>query len=114
MSGLFIRIGLDEQRAIGPGKIRLLELIGETGSISAAARAMDMSYRRAWLLVDDVNRAFARPAVISRPGGKAGGGAALTEWGQELIVRYRRIETLAEAAARGDIAALRASLAGSA
>ena len=60
MSGLFIRVGLDEARAVGPGKVRLLELIDHTGSISAAARAMGMSYRRAWLLVEDVNTAFAQ------------------------------------------------------
>jgi molybdate transport system regulatory protein len=112
MAALFIRIGLDETRAIGPGKIRLLELIHDTGSISAAARALEMSYRRAWLLVDEVNRAFENPAVISHPGGKAGGGAQITPWGHELIAHYRRIESRAGAAVAEDIASLRHSLRG--
>lgn len=111
MSGLFIRVGLDEARAVGPGKVRLLELIDHTGSISAAARAMGMSYRRAWLLVEDVNTAFAQPAVLTQAGGTAGGGATLSDWGRALIAHYRRIESLAEAAASAEVAALRAHLA---
>ena len=99
---LFIRCVEGEVR-LGPGKIALLELIGTHGSISEAARAMNMSYRRAWLLVDELNRSFRSPVTITRTGGKGGGHAALTEFGQELIGLYRKIETDAAAAAAGSM-----------
>ncbi len=110
MTKLFIRIGFDESRALGPGKVRLLELIGETGSISAAGRAMEMSYRRAWLLVDELNRAFENPVISAQPGGKSGGGAHLTDWGRDVIAHYRRIEKLAAAAVADEVALLHARL----
>ena len=91
---------------IGPGKIGLLELVGETGSIAAAGRALDMSYRRAWLLIDSLNQAFAEPVVIRRSGGSGGGGAELTALGREIIDRYRRIEQMAEVVADEDLTAL--------
>jgi molybdate transport system regulatory protein len=79
-------------RAIGPGKIALLEAIRDTGSISAAARKLRMSYRRAWMLVDDLNRRLAKPVVQAAPGGKAGGGATLSPTGHKLVGLYREIE----------------------
>lgn len=106
MARLTLRIELGEQARVGPGKIRLLELIDEHGSISAAGRAMAMSYRRAWLLVDSLNACFREPVVESKPGGSGGGGAQLTRFGRALIDRYRSIEAKASAAAAADLAAL--------
>jgi molybdate transport system regulatory protein len=91
---------------IGPGKARLLESIRDTGSISAAARDMAMSYKRAWLLLDSINQAFEAPAVIAATGGHRGGGARLTDFGRDLLERYRRLEAQAQAAAAADPAAL--------
>ena len=91
---------------IGPGKATLLESIRDTGSISAAARDMKMSYKRAWMLLDSMNRAFTEPVVTAAPGGTHGGGASLTAFGVELLERYRRIEKEAADLAREDIAAL--------
>jgi molybdate transport system regulatory protein len=88
---LFIRCVEGEVR-LGPGKIRLLELIGEHGSISEAARAMEMSYRRAWLLVAELNQSFRQPVTSAQTGGKGGGHAQLTAFGLDLIRRYRKIE----------------------
>jgi len=79
MVKLTLRIEFDSERAIGPGKARLLELIERHRSIAAAGRAMGVSYRRAWLLVDELNRCFDEPIVQAQYGGRAGGGAALTE-----------------------------------
>ena len=78
--------------AIGPGKVALLEAIEETGSITAAAKKLGMSYRRAWLLVDETNRCVVRPAVQTAAGGPNGGGAALTPVGVLLVRRYRALE----------------------
>jgi molybdate transport system regulatory protein len=89
--------------AIGPGKIALLEAIEETRSITAAAKSIRMSYRRAWILVDEVNGALKRPAVASLVGGERGGGSALTEVGRELVALYRRIEHRAETACAAEI-----------
>jgi molybdate transport system regulatory protein len=89
---LSIRIDLPGGRRVGPGKIRLLELIDETGSISAAGRAMAMSYRRAWLLVESLNTGFREPVVDAQPGGRHGGGARLTPFGRDLVRRYRTLE----------------------
>lgn len=79
-------------RAFGPGKADLLERIAAEGSISAAAKAMDMSYSRAWQLVDNMNAVFRRPLVLRATGGKKGGGAALTRHGQEVLSLYREME----------------------
>ena len=92
MARLILRIDFDEGRALGPGKVQLLELVGETGSISAAGRAMDMSYRRAWLLVDAMNRTFREPVVAARGGGVGGGGASLTPFGTRVVASYRAME----------------------
>ncbi|RPI43891.1 MAG: LysR family transcriptional regulator [Betaproteobacteria bacterium] len=101
-----LRIGTDRDLALGPGKVALLEAIRETGSISAAGRKLGMSYRRAWLLVDAMNRAFRLPVITTVTGGREGGGTALTETGQEIIRRYRKIEALACAAAEREIDAI--------
>lgn len=106
-----LRVRLGERYFIGPGKIRLLRLVGEHGSISAAAREMKMSYRRAWLLIDGMNTAFKSPVVQSVVGGKQGGGATLTALGLELIERYARMEALCQAAITPELRALRAKCA---
>jgi molybdate transport system regulatory protein len=107
---LTVRVDFGSDRALGPGKIRLLEAIDKTGSISQAGRSLDMSYRRAWLLVDDMNRCFREPVVATRPGGAQGGGATLTAFGRELIEKYRAIETQAMVAAEPQLHALETSL----
>lgn len=111
MARLTLRIDFDQDRALGPGKVRLLELIGETGSISAAGRAMNMSYRRAWLLVDALNQTFRLPVVEARGGGVGGGGASLTAFGAELIACYRVMERETHAVLAERVAALERSLA---
>ena len=98
MAHLSIRIDFSPELRVGPGKIQLLEQIAALGSISAGGRAMDMSYRRAWELVEELNRMFGKPVVVSKTGGKKGGGATLTPLGLSLISRYRAMERAAEAA----------------
>ncbi|AWJ89072.1 LysR family transcriptional regulator [Azospirillum baldaniorum] len=90
--------------AIGPGKVSLLEEIDRTGSISAAARALGMSFRRAWFLVETMNSAFREPVVRTNVGGREGGGTGLTAFGQEVIARYRRMEEEARRAAAPHLA----------
>lgn len=97
---------------LGAGKIRLLRAIREHGSISAAARSMEMAYRHAWLMVDELNRCFAEPVVAANVGGHAGGGATLTEWGNELIERFDEIERLANRSIESQVEALDARIAG--
>lgn len=87
-----LRILLGPDIAIGPGKADLLEAIGRTGSISAAAREMEMSYRRAWLLVDTMNQCFKSPLVDAATGGAGGGGAQITALGLDVLARYRAME----------------------
>jgi molybdate transport system regulatory protein len=106
-----LRVSKGDDIAVGPGKIDLLEAIGETGSITAAARSLGMSYRRAWLLVDTMNRCFKSAVVEAEAGGKRGGGTQLTALGAEVVHRYRRIEAAAAKAAKGDLAALTRMLA---
>lgn len=89
---LSIRIELPNGSRLGPGKVALLESIGERRSIAAAARDHDMSYRRAWLLIDDLNRAFSEPVVETFPGRSQGGGAALTAFGTRLVALFRATE----------------------
>jgi molybdate transport system regulatory protein len=101
-----MRIRQGETVALGPGKVALLEAVREHGSISAAARSLDMSYRRAWLLMDELNRSLKAPAVVSGTGGQSGGGSALTPVGEEIVRLYREIETQAYAACAAQIAAL--------
>jgi molybdate transport system regulatory protein len=92
-----IRILFRKAIAMGPGKADLLRAIGETGSISAAARQMEMSYRRAWLLVDTMNQSFHAPLVETATGGSHGGGARITEFGKDILDRYERMEAKAMA-----------------
>ena len=95
---LTVRFTRDDVIAMGPGKAELLEAIAATGSISSAARQLGMSYRRAWLLVDAMNRCFRTPLVTAATGGSHGGGAALTPNGEDVLRRYRAIEQRAAAA----------------
>ena len=84
--------GQETELAIGPGKVALLEAIGQTGSITSSAKKLGMSYRRAWLLVEETNRCLVRPAVRTATGGPRGGGTSLTPVGVELVRRYRALE----------------------
>lgn len=108
MHDVMLRVTVGEHSFLGPGKIRLLELIDETGSISAAARLLEMSYRRAWLLAESLNEAFREPVLTSAVGGRQGGGATLTALGREVVTRYRRMEVRARAAIAADVAVLQA------
>jgi molybdate transport system regulatory protein len=89
MARLRVSIVLESGARIGPGKARLLESIRETGSISGAAREMGMSYKRAWVLLDSINRAFTEPLVTAAPGGAGGGGATLTPFGAAIAITLR-------------------------
>lgn len=113
MSGARITIRLDFEggRQLGHGKVRLLELIDRLGSISSAAREMKMSYRRAWLLMDEVNSMFCEPVLETQLGGKGGGHAKLTAFGQKLVRLYRDVEKDADAKFEADISDLAAKLA---
>src|SRR5205823_7035745 len=101
-----LRVSLGDDIAVGPGKVDLLEAIARNGSITAAARELGMSYRRAWLLVDTMNRCFRLPVVEAEAGGRRGGGTRLTPLGVEVVGRYRRIEKLAAAAGANELRAL--------
>jgi len=103
---LSIRIDLATGDRIGPGKIALLEAIRSTGSISAAARSIGMSYRRAWLLVEEINHALREPAVRAETGGPRGGGAVVTPVGERVVGLYRTIESQARQAASGEFRAI--------
>jgi molybdate transport system regulatory protein len=107
---LTLRVDFGSRRSIGPGKIRLLEEIERSGSISRAGRALGMSYRRAWLLIDDLNHCFRHVVVNARPGGPQGGGAALTAFGAGLVRDYRAIETAAAGAAKSRLRGLETAL----
>ena len=98
-----LRITSGEDVAVGPGKVDLLEAIAATGSITAAAQQLGMSYRRAWLLVDTMNRCFRTSVVEGEAGGKRGGGTRLTATGRRAIAHYRRIERLATKASAGEL-----------
>lgn len=111
---LKIRLHAGGEIALGPGKADLLEAIGREGSISGAGRAMDMSYRRAWLLVDTMNRRFAQPLVETHPGSK-GSGARITPFGATVLANYRALQAKAMAAVEGaELAELLGSLGGQA
>jgi molybdate transport system regulatory protein len=92
MPSIRFRIDFAEDANLGPGKIALLEAIQAGGSLSDAARSLGMSYRRAWLLLDNLNRSFDKPVAVSTVGGSGGGGAQVTSFGVLLIERYRRLE----------------------
>lgn len=106
---LHLRLEFDGLR-FGPGKARLLELIRDEGSISAAGRAMGMSYRRAWSLVEEMNAAFAAPLVVALRGGAKGGGAEVTEAGLSVLAAYRALEARTMRDGGGEIASIRALL----
>ena len=110
MPSLSLRINLDPDGRIGPGKIELLENIAAFGSISAAARRMDMSYKHAWDLVEELNRLFGKPVVAAQTGGKKGGGAQLTAVGLSVVARFRAIERAAAQAAEPHVVALQAEI----
>lgn len=101
--GLTLRVLADGHAAMGPGKARLLEAIAQAGSISAAAREMGMSYRRAWMLVEEVNASFAEPLVVAAAGGKRGGGAEVTAAGLDIVRRFLDMEAKASAAIAPDL-----------
>ncbi len=107
-----LRLVFEPDAAFGPGKADLLEGIAATGSIAAAGRRMGMSYKRAWMLVEELNRMFAAPLVESSRGGTRGGGARLTPAGETALGLYRRLEDKAAAAGHEEIDGLRAMLDG--
>lgn len=101
--GLTLRVLGPGHPAMGPGRAALLSHIARTGSITSAARAMGMSYRRAWQLVEAMNRSFAKPVVVTEVGGKRGGGAAVTVQGKRLVKLYRAMEDKASSAIAADL-----------
>lgn len=101
--GLTLRVLAADSPAMGPGRAQLLSLIDSTGSISAAAREMGMSYRRAWQLVEAINKSFTQPVVITAVGGVQGGGATVTAFGREIIAQYRSMEDKASSAIQADL-----------
>ena len=101
--GLTLRVMGKRAPAMGPGKAELVERIAQTGSISAAARAMGMSYRRAWQLVEALNRDYRERVIDTATGGKRGGGARVTAFGQEVVERFRAMEDKASAAIASDL-----------
>ena len=111
MPSLSLRVNLDPDGRIGPGKIELLEQIAAFGSISAAARNMEMSYKRAWDLGEEMNKLFGKPVVSAQTGGRRGGGAQLTHVGLAIVSRFRAIERAAESAAQQHMRALQAEIA---
>src|SRR5213075_3539291 len=108
--GLTLRVQGKGRPAIGPGKAELIERIAETGSISAAARAMGLSYRRAWQLVEGLNKACREPVVLTAVGGKRGGGAAVTPFGLRLVRLFRGMESKASASIATDLKRLESYL----
>jgi len=105
--GFSLRLQLSPESRLGPGKVALLEAVEATGSISGAGRAMKMSYRRAWLLIDDLNRMFRLPVVEASTGGARGGGARLTATGRAVVAHYRAIESKAMGASSLHVEAIR-------
>jgi molybdate transport system regulatory protein len=108
--GLLLRILSSKNPAMGPGKARLVALIAESGSISAAARKMGMSYRRAWQLVEALNKSFNEPVVLTAVGGRRGGGAVVTDFGKRLVDSYHAMESKASAAIATDLEQFNAHL----
>src|SRR5688572_33380998 len=101
--GLLLCILSSKNPAMGPGNARLVSLIAESGSISAAARKMGMSYRRAWQLVEALNKSFNEPVVLTAVGGRRGGGALVTDFGKRLVGAYQDMEAKASAAIAADL-----------
>jgi len=107
---VLLRLYLNHEQPLGPGKIQVLELIRDGGSISEAARTMKMSYRSAWLLVDSMNALFRKPVVSTTLGGRGGGAATLTAFGEDVIRRYRAMERATQRAIAKDLGVLERSL----
>jgi molybdate transport system regulatory protein len=101
---LRLRVMMTEYICMGPGRADLIDAIGRTGSISAAAREMKMSYRRAWQLVETTNKSFVEPLVVANTGGTGGGGASVTEFGRGVVEHYRAMERKATESLAGDFA----------
>jgi molybdate transport system regulatory protein len=101
--GLTLRVLTTRVPAMGPGKAALIEAIDRSGSISGAAREMEMSYRRAWQLVEAINSSFREPLVVTATGGKQGGGAVVSDLGREVVKRFRAMEVKASASIASDI-----------
>jgi molybdate transport system regulatory protein len=101
--GLTLRVLAGDFPAMGPGKARLIGYIDSTGSISAAAREMGMSYRRAWQLVEAINASFRQPIIITAVGGKRGGGAVVTDFGKRMVEAYSHMESKASEAIAADL-----------
>jgi molybdate transport system regulatory protein len=109
-AALSVRLRFTDDARLGPGKIALLEAVARRGSIAAAGRDMAMSYRRAWLLIDSLNRMFDEPVVLASPGGANGGGASLSALGAELVGAYRAMEAEVEQSIERHFAPLRARM----
>ncbi|MCU0903381.1 MAG: LysR family transcriptional regulator [Tabrizicola sp.] len=107
---LRLRLLFGDRLVFGPGKGELLARIAETGSIAAAGRAMGMSYKRAWALVEEMNAAFRAPLVLSMRGGSGGGGAALSDDGRAVLAAYRNLLAAVDAAAAPEVATISALL----
>lgn len=101
------RVYIGQGLAVGPGKIDLLREVAEGHSISAAARVMGLTYKRAWLLIDSLNKGFGQPVVVASAGGKGGGGARLTPLGEGLVARYMRLQAKLNTASRAELDAFR-------
>jgi molybdate transport system regulatory protein len=106
MARLTIRVDFENGASLGPGKIRLLEEVGKTGSIRSAAEAVGMSFRQAWLLLKAIEEMFEQPVIATQRGGSRGGGSALTELGRMVVTSYRRLENASAEAALKDVVAL--------
>jgi molybdate transport system regulatory protein len=106
-----LRLDFDNACRLGPGKVALLEAIGRTGSIAAAGREFGMAYRRAWLLIDELNHMFSTPLVATRGGGRNGGGATLTAAGTSIVAMYRDAERKVRRTAAREIEAIERALA---
>jgi molybdate transport system regulatory protein len=106
MARVRIHVHIGDGHSLGPGKVRLLEAVAAEGSISGGARAMGMAYRHAWELIDDMNQCFRTRVVETASGGRAGGGAELTDFGRELVRRFRAMEAAARDAMATDLEAL--------
>lgn len=102
---LMIRVAFGRRGALGPGKMRLLEMIDQHGSITGACRDMGMSYRRAWLLVEGLKKAFRQPVLATQQGGSSGGGCSLTPYGLKVLQRYRALEQKARLAVHKELQA---------
>ncbi|MDP2877893.1 MAG: LysR family transcriptional regulator [Holophaga sp.] len=111
LASIRIRILCGDEIAMGQGKADLLEAVGESGSISGAGRKLGLSYRKAWLMVDEMNRCFATPVVETAKGGTRGGGARVTEVGKEALAQYRAVQEKARLAVEDDLTRFRHLLA---